>query len=108
MSEVSHDKIIFIEDLIGTDNFKLFSHGPIGFIYPHHETGIWFLKKDIKSIYSALTFKSTGNHYKVLLKDSLDESIHFKSENTPPIILIADLVNCTNLELVDFKQSKLQ
>jgi ectonucleotide pyrophosphatase/phosphodiesterase family protein 5 len=82
MTEISKQRMINIEKIVGDYKAKYFDDGPFMTVRPQGS--------DVNSIYQIL--KSNENHYKVYLREKLPSFYHY-SENTfiSPIVIIADL-----------------
>jgi len=81
MSDLSENRVIFLEDLINLNDVEVVDWTPVGLIKPKDG------KKD--EVYSAL--KENEENYMVYLKEEMPERYHFKDHyRIPEIIMIAD------------------
>lgn len=82
MTEVSHEREINIEKILGPEKATLGDYGPTMMVYPN--------KEYFQQVYEIL--KQNENHYKVYLRDEVPSYFHY-SDNPfiSPILLIADL-----------------
>ena len=82
MTEVSEERTINIEKIVGSGNCKLSDAGPIMSIEPK--------KENMKEVYEIL--KKNENHYKVYYRDEVPEYFHFNDHPfIKSIVVIADL-----------------
>jgi len=82
MAQVSHKKVIFLDDLINLKNVRVTSNNPVLYLKPP--------KKRIKADYRRL--KRNAHHYRVFLRDELPERWHLKhNDRVGDIVMVADL-----------------
>ncbi len=82
MTEVSNERTINIEKIVGSQECKFFDAGPIMFVTPEEEK--------LKEVYEIL--KKNETHYKVYYRDEIPEYFHFNDHPfISPIVVIADL-----------------
>ncbi len=82
MTEVSEERTINIEKIVGSGNCKLSDAGPIMSIEPK--------KENMKEVYELL--KKNENHYKVFYRSEIPEYFHFNDHPfISAIVVIADL-----------------
>lgn len=82
MTEVSTEREINVEKILGQEKARLGDFGPTMMVYP--------TKENFQEVYDIL--KRNENHYKVYLRDQVP--IYFHYRNNPfisPIVLVADL-----------------
>ena len=81
MSDLSEERVIFLEDLINLNDVEVMDWTPVGLIRPKEG------KKE--KVYQAL--KENEDNYTVYLKENMPERFHFKNHyRIPEIIMIAD------------------
>lgn len=81
MSDLSDDRVIFLEDLISLNDVEIMDWTPVAMIRPKEG------RKE--QVYQAL--KENEEHYSVYLKEEMPERYHFKNHyRIPEIIMIAD------------------
>ena len=81
MSDLSEERVIFLEDLIDLNDVEVMDWTPVGLIRPKEG------KKE--EVFEAL--KEKEENYSVYLKEDMPERYHFKNHyRIPEIILIAD------------------
>src|SRR6056297_1553368 len=81
MSDLSEERVIFLEDLINLNDVEVMDWTPVGLIRPKEG------KKE--KVYQAL--KENEDNYAVYLKENMPERFHFKNHyRIPEIIMIAD------------------
>jgi len=81
MSDLSEERVIFLEDLINLNDVEVMDWTPVGLIKPKQG------KKE--EVYQAL--KENEENYTVYLKEDMPERFHFKNHyRIPEIIMIAD------------------
>jgi predicted AlkP superfamily pyrophosphatase or phosphodiesterase len=82
MTELSEEKVIFLDELINLDVVDMIDWTPVAMIRPD--------EGHTDEIYQ--TLKKMENHYQVYLKNDLPEYYHFRNHyRIPEIIMIADL-----------------
>ena len=82
MTEVSKERSINIEKIVGSINCKFLDMGPIMFVEPE--------KEKLKEVYELL--KKNENHYKVYYRNEIPDYFHFSEHPfISSIIVIADL-----------------
>ena len=82
MTEVSKERSINIEKIVGSVNCKFSDMGPIMFVEPD--------KEKLKEVYDLL--KRNESHYKVYYQNEIPEYFHFSDHPfISPIVVIADL-----------------
>lgn len=81
MSDLSEERVIFLEELINLNDVEVMDWTPVGLIKPKEG------KKD--EVYK--TLKENEENYTVYLKEDMPERYHFKNHyRIPEIIMIAD------------------
>jgi ectonucleotide pyrophosphatase/phosphodiesterase family member 5 len=82
MTEVSNEKTVNIEKIVGSKECKFFDAGAIMFVTPE--------KEKITDIYEIL--KKNESHYKVYYRDEVPEYYHFNDHPfIAPIVIVVDL-----------------
>jgi predicted AlkP superfamily pyrophosphatase or phosphodiesterase len=81
MSDLSEERVIFLEDLISLNDVEIMDWTPVAMIRPKEG------RKE--QVYQAL--KENEEHYSVYLREEMPERYHFKNHyRIPEIIMIAD------------------
>jgi len=82
MAQVSHKKVIFLDDLIKLDHVRITSNNPILYLQPS--------KDNVIPVYRKL--KRSEHHYRVYLRSQLPQRWHLKSnKRVADIVMVADL-----------------
>src|SRR5690625_4118915 len=81
MAELSHDRLIFLDDLIDLDRVRVIDRTPVAMIQPR--------EGETEQVYREL--KEQESHYRVYLREELPEAYRFSDHGRiPDILLISD------------------